>query len=193
MADCVMETDSPLIQLYQSRGYMSGRCSLAELGITLDLDPTKVCIRVHSVPNVPRAVLELYERANFHPDLPSDFFERRGNMQSSFFGSAQEVRAFDVFVTSGLDPLNTVYLYGHEYGHLLSRLGLREMIYDKFKDPTAVPWFIEDEEHFAELTGNLAMLTQRYDLSDITSTNPDGTVHARESEARRFILENIRG
>lgn len=103
----------------------------------------------------------------------------------------EKCRANIVLVKAGLEEPTQTYVRGHENGHFLFNMGLRNQFYKQYSVPQRIQEKIIDTEDFAMFTGNIAMANAGYKLGDIKSVSSNWEILEKEKAARELVVEII--
>ncbi|VVB80371.1 Uncharacterised protein [uncultured archaeon] len=96
-----------------------------------------------------------------------------------------------VLVKKGLREPTQTYVVGHENGHFLFNVGLRDSVYREYGVSRQTQEEIKDTEDFAMFCGNLAMANAGYKLPRIRSVYANPVLLEKENRARQLAIDTL--
>ena len=94
-----------------------------------------------------------------------------------------------ILIKADLKEPTKTYVFGHENGHFIFNMGLKDQFYNEYNVPDRIREQILDTEDFGMFCGNIAMANAGYILSKIKSVSPSPALLEKEQKARSLVME----
>lgn len=166
---------------------------MPELGVGINLAPNQF-YRIETSSNLferEQQIYECYRQKNAR--LTHSSHSRLNGLCIPLWDFELEERcqANIVLVKADLKEPTRTYVIGHENGHVIFNLGLKNQLYQHYSVPQRIQDKILDTEDFGMFCGNIAMANAGHNLAEIRSVSLSSTVLEKERNAREMVMEII--
>jgi hypothetical protein len=189
--DFIRKKKEEIRRFIKKENFRTGRIHLKELNFDLNLLPNQF-YRLETVDNI-------FDREQ---EIIDDYSQRDVQITHTSYSRINGLciplnnlnldgrcRANIVLIKEGLSEPTRTYVTGHENGHFVYNMGLKNEFYRVYGVPPYIQEQITDTEDFAMFCGNIAMANAGYLLSKIKSVSPIPSMLEKEEKARKLAME----
>lgn len=180
-----------LASYFKSRGFISGKVHIHELGLDVILNSNQFFRLEVDVADVYARINEL--RHIF--ELPGPY--RDVAMGRGWCGvltaehMSEKAYGYVVLIKKGLNPQSEIYTLGHEYGHFIWYTDHQELIYRNFQNPDRARALIQSNDDFAILCGWIAFRNADFNLDEsVVATKQNLEDKKKSDQIKRLIRED---
>lgn len=171
--------------------FRTGWIELPELKLKINLGPNQLYRFeiIHDIFEREQEIYDYYQQKNVK--IAHTSYSRLNGLCIPLNNLELEVKcqANIVLVKSDLKEPTKTYVIGHENGHFIFNMNLKNQLYRIYDVPPRIQDQIRDSEDFGMFCGNIAMANAGYILKEIQSVSPNPEILEREQRARGLVIE----
>lgn len=175
----------------KKENFRTGLIELPELGLSVNLGPNQF-YRLEVATDLFEREEEIYDCYMQRHAIVYHASRSRLNglcIPLRDFQLGANCRANIILVKANLNEPTKTYVTGHENGHFLFNMGLKNQFYQHYSVSERIQDQIKDTEDFAMFCGNIAMANAKHNLSEIRSVSPNSALLEKEQKARELVIE----